>query len=198
MGGTWRNRIWFWSDSNQVPLIPASPCSPTHAGQTPNFIFPRTFLGIQNWPQNCWPLTTFLCRSNKHSQNFHFATEYFKCRPLTTCGKLGLCSDPKFKFYWTKSRSSLGPKVPIQTPGVSNMPSGTLYVFWQMSVLTRRQTRVMVFQPRRVEMFPSGNRSAHCLVKCVLHNHDQGRFEDMKIFFHYNAIPRGKTGGNCR
>ena len=43
---------------------------------TLNFIFHRTFLGVQNWPKNCWPWMTFLSRSNKHGPYFHFATEY--------------------------------------------------------------------------------------------------------------------------
>ncbi len=47
-----------------------------------NFIFRRTFLGVQNWPKYCWPIMTFLSRSNKHGPYFHFATEYLKCRPL--------------------------------------------------------------------------------------------------------------------
>ncbi len=51
-------------------------------------IFFLTFLGVTNCPKKVWPWWNFLSRSNEGGQNFQFASEKFKCRPLT-CTRIG-------------------------------------------------------------------------------------------------------------
>ncbi len=47
-------------------------------------------------------LTSFLGRSNNHGPNFHFATEYFECRPLLcSCSMDSSCNGYRYK---TESR----------------------------------------------------------------------------------------------
>ncbi len=78
------------SDKNEGPVSPGS----THTDTNCHFS-----LNLPWGPKLTQKLLTFLSRSNKHSPNFHFATEYFKCWPLlSSCSMDSSCNGYRYQI----------------------------------------------------------------------------------------------------